>query len=211
MHRLLLSLLASLTLGAGSAVTFGGLNVTPRGPQNLNLETGTTDLPQGGTATDARTGLRLSAAHIQLKPGDLLNAQDATLTTRQGGSLRASNVTYDLKRGTVTASGGVTYTDARLKDLRASRLVLHLKTGFVSALGGVKAQAPALSGAALAFDATTAQAVLSGPYQYQLPPQPAIQGRAGESLLLTFSGNRLLRANPKPDAATLARFAPYLK
>ncbi|MEW6423015.1 MAG: hypothetical protein AB1511_15035, partial [Deinococcota bacterium] len=126
MNRLLLPLLAALTLGAGSAVTFGGLNVTPRGPQNLNLETGATDLPQGGTATDARAGIRLSAARMQLQTGERLSAQDATLTTRQGGTLRAPSITYDLRQGTVTASGGVTYSDARPKHLTASRMVLHL-------------------------------------------------------------------------------------
>ncbi|WP_103127883.1 hypothetical protein [Deinococcus aerius] len=205
MNRLLLPLLASLFLGAGSAVNFGGLNVTPRGPQNLNLETGATDLPQGGTATDARTGLRLTAARLHLEPGARLIARDATLTTRQGGTLRAPNVTYDLGRGTVTASGGVTYGDARLNNLTANQMVIHLKTGFVSALGGVKAQTPALSATALAFDLRTAQALVSGPYRLG-----QAQGAASDHLLLTFGGNRLLRA-AKPDTANLARFTPYLK
>ncbi|WP_019584793.1 hypothetical protein [Deinococcus apachensis] len=205
MNRLLLPLLASLFLGAGGAVNFGGLNITPRGPQNLNLETGATDLPQGGTVADARTGLRLTAARLHLEPGTRLVAQQATLTTRQGGTLRAPNVTYDLGRGTVTASGGVTYGDARLKNLTANQMVIHLKTGFVSALGGVKAQTPALSGTALAFDLRTAQILVSGPYRLG-----QAQGDANDHLLLTFGGNRLLRA-VRPDTANLARFTPYLK
>ncbi|WP_102126610.1 hypothetical protein [Deinococcus planocerae] len=208
MKRFVLPLLAALTLGAGGAVTFGGLNVTPRGTQNLNLQTGATELPQGGSATDARTGLRLSAARMELQPGERLVTRTATVTTRQGGTLRAGNVTYDLGRGTVTASGGVTYSDARLQGLRAERLILHVRTGFVSALGGVRARAPQLSAAALAFDANTSQVVLAGPYRASAG---ALGAGAGKHLLLVFGGNRLLRATPNPDAATVARFAPYLK
>lgn len=210
MKRFFLSLLAGLTLGAGGAVNFGGLNVTPRGPQNLNLQTGATDLPQGGTATDSRTGLKLTAARLGLQPGERLTAGEATVTTRQGGTLRARNVTYDLKGGTVTASGDVTYTDARIRGLRATRLVLHVRTGFVSALGGVQAQTPPLSAAALAFDASTAQAVLRGPYRLAGGAPLAAAG-AQARLLLVFGGQRVLRATPTPDAATVARFAPYLK
>ncbi|WP_034384490.1 hypothetical protein [Deinococcus sp. YIM 77859] len=205
MQRPLLSLLAALTLGTGSAVTFGGLNVTPRGPQNLNLETGATHFPQGGTVSDARSGLKLTAGHLELQPGERLSAKAATLTTRQGGTLRAPNVTYDLQRGTLTASGGVTYTDARLKQLTADQLVLHLKTGFVTARGSVKAAAPALSAQTLTLDTRTAQALLSG--QARLTAQAA----PVPTLLLTFSGNRLLRVQPNPDASTLRRFAPYLE
>ncbi|BDP41422.1 hypothetical protein DAETH_13910 [Deinococcus aetherius] len=208
MKRFLLPLLAALTLGAGGAVTFGGLNVTPRGPQKLNLQTGATELPQGGTATDARTGLRLSAGRMELQPGERLTAREATVTTRQGGTLRAQSVAYDLRSGTVTASGGVTYTDARLRDLRADRLVLHVKTGFVSALGAVQSQTPPLSAAALAFDASTSQAVLAGPYRVSTG---GLQAGPGGRLLLVFGGNRLLRVTPNPDAVTVTRFAPYLK
>lgn len=210
MKRFLLPLMTALTLGAAGAVNFGGLNVTPRGPQNLNLETGATDLPQGGTVTDARSGLRLSAARLQLQPGERLSAQGATLTTRQGGTLRAANVVYDLKQGTVTATGDVTYGDARLKNLTAGRMVLDTRSGFVSALGSVKASAPALSAAALAFDPRTAQTVLAGPARLQQGTQ-ALDAGAGGHLLLTFSANRLLRATSRPDAATVGRFSPYLK
>lgn len=210
MKRFFLPLLTALTLGAAGAVEFGGLNVTPRGPQNLNLETGATDLPQGGTVTDARSGLRLSAARLQLQPGERLSAQDTTLTTRQGGTLRAASVTYDLKQGTVTATGDVTYGDARLKNLSAGRMVLHVKSGFVSAHGGVRASAPSLNAAALAFDPRTAQTLLAGPAGLQQGAQ-ALNAGAGGHLLLTFSAQRLLRATSAPDGATVRRFAPYLK
>lgn len=201
--------LLALGLGTAQAVTFGGLTVTPRGPQTLNLETGATELPQGGTATDSRGGIKLVASAMQLSPGTALKAQNATLTTRQGGTLRAQNVTYDLKAGTLTATGNVSYADARLKGVSANKVTLYVKTGFVTATGGVKATTPSLSGMVLVFDSQTMQTLLGGPYSLKTAAA-AKAGGAGERLLLTFAGNRLTRTSA-PDAGTLARFTPYLK
>ncbi|MBZ9714534.1 hypothetical protein [Deinococcus multiflagellatus] len=203
-----LMLLGLLSVGA-QALTFGGLNVTPRGEQRLNLETGATELPQGGTATDARSGLKLSAQRLTLLPGQTLKAQGAAVTTKQGGTLSAPQLTYDLKAGTVTASGGVTYSDARLQGLSAPTLTVYLNTGFVVASGGVKAKTPALSGAALIFDPATVQAVLTGPYQVSQGTLK-VQASTGH-LLMVFGGNRVVRVTQTPDAETLARFGPYLK
>jgi len=203
MNRFLLPFLAILTLGGAQAVNFGGMNITPRGAQNLNLETNVTDLPQGGTATDARTGVRLVADRMQLKPGERLTAQGATITTRDGGTLRAPSVVYDLKQGTISATGGVTYSDARVRNLTAAQAVLYAKSSFVAAHGGVKAETPALQSDTLIFDLRSAQALLKG--------NARVGGSTATSaLLLTFGGNRLLRSGA-PDAAALGRFGPYLK
>lgn len=207
----LLTLLAALGMGShAQAVTFGGLNITPRGAQNLNLETGATELPQGGTATDAKGGLTLTAGSMQLKPGQTLSAQNATISVRQGGTLKAAQVTYDLKAGIVTASGGVTYNDVRMTGLSAPSMTLYVKPGFLSVTGGVKADKPRFTGSALAFDLNTMQAMLAGPYKINQLALNASAGAEGR-LLLVFSGNRLSRVNAKPDGATLGRFNPYLK
>lgn len=211
--HLLTGALTALTLAAGGAqaVTFGGLNVTPRGPQNLNLETGATDLPQGGTATDSRGGVKLTAARMQLQPGQRLSAQDATITTRQGGTLKAAQVTYDLKAGTVTATGGVTYNDARFTDLSAPSMTLNVKSGFVTARGGVKAAKPAMTGAALAFDPSTMQAMLAGPYRVNQGTLRADTAAPAGRLLLVFSARSVVRATEDPDSSNRNRFEPYLK
>lgn len=202
--------LAALLVGAAQAISFGGLTITPRGAQTLNLETGATELPGGGSATDSRGGLKLSAQSMQLRPGASLLARGATITTKQGGTLRAAQVVYDLKAGTVTATGDVSYDDARLKDLRAPQLTLHVSSGFVTASGGVRAASPALSGAALVFDLSTMQGVLSGPYRVRQGTLNA-SGEAGGRLLMVFGGNRVIRSSTSPDADSLARFLPYLK
>lgn len=201
------SLLLALT--PAQAVSFGGLNVTPRGAQNLNLETGATEMPTGGTATDTKGGLTLTASRMQLKPNEVLSAQGATVKIKRGGTLSASQVTYDLKAGTVTATGNVSYSDARLTNLTATSVVLHVKSGFVVASGGVKASKPNLTGSTLAFDPNTMQAVLTGPFQIR--QGTGASGPAGGRLLMTFAGNVMLNATPRPSPDDLARFNPYLK
>lgn len=195
---------------AAQAVSFGGLNVTPRGAQNLNLDTGATDMPAGGTATDAKSGLVLSAAKMQLRPNDTLTAQGATIKTKQGGTLTAAQVIYDLKSGTVSASGNVTYSDARMAGVLAPNVVLYVKSGFLVASGGIKANKPALTGATLVFDPNTMQAVVSGPFKLNTVLGKS-SGVAGDRLLLTFAGNALTSATAKPTADDLARFNAYLK
>ncbi|WP_291432590.1 hypothetical protein [Deinococcus sp.] len=211
--RVLSAAVTVLTVAAGGtqAVTFGGLNVTPRGPQNLNLETGATDLPQGGTATDSRGGVKLTAARMQLQPGQQLSAQGAAITTRQGGTLKAAQVTYDLRAGTVTATGNVTYNDARFTALTAPSMTLNVKTGFVTARGGVKASKPAMTGAALAFDPSTMQAMLSGPYRVNQGTLRADTDAPAGRLLLVFSARSVVRATEDPDSSNRNRFEPYLR
>lgn len=209
--RALLGTSLALALGGvASAATFGGLNITPRGPQNLNLDTGVTELPQGGTASDPKGGFQLTAGSMILKPGESLTARNATVTVRQGGTLRATQVVYDLQAGTVTASGGVSYSDVRLSNLNAPTVTLYVKPGILTATGGVKLDKPRLNGQALAFDLTTMQAVVSGPYKVS---QLALNASAGPEgrLLLVFAGNHLSRSSTTPDATTLSRFNPYLK
>lgn len=205
-----LALLTTLLAGPASAVTFGGLNVRPLGAQNLNLQTGMTEMPQGGTVTDQKGGLTLTAARLQVKPDELLQAQGATIKTKFGGTLTAQQVRYDLKSGLVTATGVVSYSDARVKNVTAANMTLYVKSGFVVAQGNVKASSPALSAAGLVFDPNTMQAVVSGPYDLTTR-LGRMNGQAGARALLTFGGNALTGASARPAQSDLARFSPYLK
>lgn len=202
-------LLGGLLTAGAVAVPFGALNVTPRGPQNLNLETGVTELPQGGTATDSKAGLTLSAARMQLKAGEQLSAQNATLKFRGGGTLSAAQVTYNVKAQTVTATGSVRYSDARFRNLTAGTVRMSLGSGFITATGGVKAENPALSSPTVVFDPHTVQALVMGPAQLSQGTLKTGMTPGGK-LLVLFSGPRISRVTSKVDAGTLARFTPYL-
>ena len=199
-----------LAFAPAQAANFGGLNVTPRGAQNLNLETGVTEMPTGGTATDTKSGLTLTGSRMQVKPGDTLSAQGATITLKRGGTLKASNVVYDLKNSTVTATGTVSYSDTRISNMRAAQVVLYVKSGFVVASGDVQASKPSLRGGRLVFDPNTMQAALTGPYTLSGNGK-SFSGAAGQSMLLNFSASTLGSVKPQPSAVELSRFAPYLK
>lgn len=202
--------LAALLGTSAGAVTFGGLNIVPKGAQNLNLQTGVTEMPQGGTVTDRKAGLTLVAAQMTVKEGETLQARGVTLKTGAGGSLKAEQLRYDLKSGVMTASGKVTYSDSRMRAVQASSMQLYVKTGFVVAKGGVKAASPALSAQSLIFDPNTMQALVSGPYTLNAGDK-AYKGEAGQRVLLRFAGNALTNAVQRPAASDLSRFAPYLK
>lgn len=204
------TLVATLLGSAAQAATFGGLNIVPKGAQNLNLQTGVTEMPQGGTVTDRKAGLTLVAAQLSVKEGETLQARGVTLKTGAGGQLKAEQVRYDLKSGVMTVSGKVSYSDSRMRGVQASSMQLYVKTGFVVAKGGVKAAAPALSAQSLVFDPNTMQALVSGPYSLSTRGK-TYKGEAGQRVLLRFAGNALTNAAQRPGAADLSRFAPYLK
>ena len=147
---------------------------------------------------------------MQLKPGESLTAQGASIKLKRGGTLNAASVVYDLKSNTVTATGNVTYSDTRVSNLVAQQVVLYVNNGFVVASGGVKASQPDLSGGALVFDPSTMRSVLTGPFKlstrYGHP-----SGAAGTRILLTFGGSHLTSADTSPSDDDLARFTPYLK
>ena len=137
-----LALIPALTApGLAQSSTAFGLQITPRGGQNLNLATGTTDLPQGGTVRDNSAGIKVVAGFISIKTGESLSATSAVVTTRQGGTLRAQQITYNQKAGLVTATGTLNYSDNRVKNLSAQTIYVSTRSGAVTAVG-MSAPAP---------------------------------------------------------------------
>ncbi|UWX65273.1 hypothetical protein [Deinococcus rubellus] len=158
-----LALIPALTAPslAQSSSAFG-LQITPRGAQNLNLATGITDLPQGGTIRDNKAGIKVVANFISIKTGESLSATSAVLTTRQGGTLRAQQITYNQKASLVTATGTLSYSDNRVKNLSAQTIYVDTRSGAVTAVGNVSAATPAASAAQMVALPTKAAILLRG-------------------------------------------------
>ncbi|MFC4453193.1 hypothetical protein [Deinococcus sonorensis] len=206
MRRVLALLtLTSLTLLPAQAATFGGFQITARGEQRMDLGTGRTELPQGGTAVDAASGLTLDAAQISYLSGQNLTASHVTLHTREGGTLSADTLSYDQRSGLIEASGHLTYSDREIRQLSAAQVRLDLKAGILTALGGVRAQTPTLSASRVVARQGGAQVLLSGPYLLSFKGGRYQNPRADGLLLI--SGSKAV----KPDAQALAPFRPYLK
>ncbi len=181
-----------------------GLQITPRGAQKLNLATQTTELPQGGTVRDNKSGLKVVAEFISIKTGESLSASSAVLTTKQGGTLRAQNITYNQKASLVTASGNLTYSDYRVKNLTAQTIYVDTRTGAVTALGSVTASAPSASAAQMVALPTKSAILLRGGAKVNTLGQAV----SGETVLLN-----LVTGQAQTDAGegALAAFTPYLR
>ncbi len=181
-----------------------GLQITPRGGQNLNLATGTTDLPQGGTVRDNSAGIRVVAEFIRIKTGESLSATSAVVTTRQGGTLRAQQITYNQKAGLVTATGTLNYSDNRVKNLSAQTIYVNTRNGAVTAVGNVSTSTPAATAAQMVALPTKAAILLRGAAKVNTLGQMV----SGESILLNLVTGQ---AQTEASQNALAPFMPYLR
>lgn len=210
-RALLLTFAAALgtQLSPASAITLGAFQITASGEQKLNLQTGETELPQGGTATDSKNGLTLVGKTIRYLAGERLQATGATIKTAEGGTLVADTVVYDVKTGILKATGRLNYGSAVIKNLSADTMSLYTANGAVVASGNVKATAPALSASrVIALDGGK-QVLLTGNYTLTYNgSRYANTGASGRLLLNGTSGKS--SATARPPATQLRPFLPYL-
>ena len=181
-----------------------GLQISPRGEQNLNLATGATELPQGGTVRDSGGQFTLVADSISLVPGKSLSASGVTLTNRLGGVLRAQHLTYLPKAALLTGSGTLSYSDNRFKNLSADTFYLDTRSGVVTAVGAVTASSPAISAAQAVVLPTKSNMLLLSAQLVNVLGQKV----SGDQLLL----NLVTGQTQSPvSAAALAPYQPYLR
>ncbi|WP_161880380.1 hypothetical protein [Deinococcus alpinitundrae] len=203
-----LSLIPALTAPSlaqsNSGTSAFGLQITPRGGQNLNLATGTTDLPQGGTVRDNSAGIKVVAGFISIKTGESLSATSAVVTTRQGGTLHAQQITYNQKAGLVTATGALNYSDNRVKNLSAQTIYVSTRSGAVTAVGTVSTSTPAATAAQMVALPTKSAILLRGAAKVNTLGQAI----SGESILLNLVTGQ---AQTEASQNALAPFTPYLR
>ena len=204
-------LLLAGVLGAASAATFAGFTIKPAGDQKLDLKSGTTTLAQGGTATDAERGLSVKAGYIEYKDGAWLRAKNATMTTDEGGVLKAQKVTYTVENALMSASGDLTYNDKRVQGLTADSMDLNSKTNVVVASGHVAGVKPLLAANKVVVNYAGNGALMVGNYKYQAGRTKLSGPAAGAMLLISWNAQGQPSATTKPSAAQLAPFQPYLK
>lgn len=197
-------LLAPLLLSApAQAASAFGLQITPKGEQKLNLATGSTDMPQGGTIRDNKLGVKVVAAVISVRR-DTITASGITLTTRQGGTLRADNLVYNPQQAQVSATGNLNYSDARVKGLSAQTIYVDTRSGAVTAVGNVKTTAPQASAAQLVALPLKNQMLLGGAAKIMSGGQWA----SADKILFNLAAGK---GTLNPKAGDLGAFAPYLK
>ena len=197
----------SVSGGRAEAVTLGAFQIQASGEQRLNLETGQTELPQGGTATDSRAGLTLTGKTMSYLAGQQLQATGAAITTAGGGRLNADTVTYDVKSGVLKASGHLRYSNSLVRGLSAESISLYTASGVVVASGTVSAAAPDLRADRVVALAGGRQVLLAGHYRLSLGGT-RYAGASPEARLLVDGS---ARPTATPSSASLQPFLPYLK
>ncbi|MBB6098546.1 lipopolysaccharide assembly outer membrane protein LptD (OstA) [Deinobacterium chartae] len=205
-------LMLSAALAATAlAASFAGFSVKPTGEQKLDITTGVTVLPQGGTVQDAKNGVNVDAKWIEFKDGDYLKAKSASLRTEQGGSLSAAQVDYNAKSGLLNASGNLQYTDARLKNLTAKSVVMETQRQLAVASGGVRGTQPGLQADTVVVDYGNNRALLYGNYRWENGKTRLRGDKDNSALLVSFADPNNLKVSTKVPADVLKAYSAYLK
>ena len=191
----------------GSPQDFAALTVRPNGPEELDLTTGVTTLPQGGEVSYRKEGVALKGTFIRYLEGDFIEVEGAVVTGNFG-TLAAPRLRFEVAAQTLKAQGGAAFSGEAL-ELSADTLALDLGDEVALLAGNVSSKTPELSAQRAVIDLKNPQALLVGPYRYQDGPI-GLTGAAGKLLALSWDVEGALSASSQVPAALQTRFAAYL-
>ncbi len=191
----------------GNPADFAALTIRPNGPEELDLTTGVTTLPKGGTVSYRDEGVTLSGSFIRYLEGQFIEVQGATVAG-VFGTLGAPTLRFDVATQRLEAARGATFKGDALA-LDAETITLNLSDDIAVLEGGVSSQKPNLTGQTVLVDTTGRQALLIGPYAFQNGPV-TLKGDAGERLTLLWDDEGAVSAQTTLAPEVQARFASYL-
>jgi hypothetical protein len=202
-------LLLSFALAApvGTETDFAALTVRPNGPEELDVATGVTTLPEGGEIVYRAEDVRLTGSFIRFLEGDFIEVEEAVVEGAFG-TLKAPELRFEVPTQTLRAAQGATFSGEAL-ELMADTITLNVETDLAVLDGGVSSRSPDLSGARALIDLAAQQALLVGPYTFADGPV-TLRGDAGELLALRWDAAGALSARTEVPAALRARFAELL-
>ena len=178
------AVLSTLTpLAAQEASPFAELTVTAHGSQRLDLATGFTELPDGGTVVDRGSGVRLEAPWLRYREGERLEARDA-LARGPFGQVSAPQLTLDLAAHELHADGGVVL-ETNQGVVEADAVRFDARAGWLLASGGVRSERPVLEAAAVWYEADGGRLLVLPPYRYEEGPLTLQADVDGAPLQLT--------------------------
>lgn len=168
---------------AQEASPFAELSVTAHGSQRLDLATGYTELPDGGTVVDRGSGVRLEAPWLRYREGERLEARDAVARGRFG-LVTAPQLTLDLAARHLRAEGGVVI-ETEQGAVEAGAVRFEAGAGWLLAYGGVRSEVPVLEAAAVWYEADGGRLLVVPPYRYEDGPMTLQADADGAPLQLT--------------------------
>lgn len=205
MERMKRWLVALSLLSLALASRFAALEVKPTGNSDLDLGTGIYTLEAGGTITDNKSKLSLSAKYIQYKEGDFIKAKEATFKSKDG-DFGAATLEYQYAPD-ILRLGKMRFSSEDFKGLTANQGVLY-KEDILVLKGEVKSTDPLLETNTLIVDTSKNLALVLGTFVYKQGNASLKGQKADSTLLLNFSGGKFL-ANTKVPADILNRLKPF--
>lgn len=199
---LFLALTATLLLGA----RFAAFSVEANGDQQVDLATGVTTLPRGGTLTDNQNGLRLIAPYIQYKDGEFIRARQAQFSTGETRFI-ALELDYQFKGETVRLKG-LTVSSPDFSSISAQEGLALLGENRLVLSGNIRSQAPQLKAGKMVVDTQSRQALVIGAYTFQDGANRLSGNRPDSLLLLSFQGGKT-QVTTRVPPEVLARLRPY--
>lgn len=191
----------------GNPADFAALTVRPAGPEELDLATGVTTLPEGGEIVYREAGVSLEGSFIRFLEGDFIEVRAATVTGAFG-TLSAPALRFEVAAQRLRAAEGATFVGAAL-ELGARSITVLLNDDLALLEGEVVSRTPDLSAERALIDLAAPQALLVGPYTFQDGPV-ALRGDAQSLLALRWDVAGALEADTQVSAALRGRFAAHL-
>lgn len=205
----LLLVLSGLAYAApvGDPQDFAALTIRPNGPEQLDLETGVTTLPEGGEIVYRQESVTLRGSFIRYLEGSFVEVEEA-IVEGEFGTLTAPQLRFDVAAQTLVAESGATFAGEALS-LSADALTLNLADDTAELTGNVQSSDPELVSARALVDLTGSAGVLVGPYEYQEGPV-GLSGAEGKLLSLSWDDVGAVSAETELPAALQERFAGRL-
>ena len=191
----------------GDSQDFAALTIRPTGPEQLDLETGVTTLPEGGEIVYRQESVTLRGSFIRYLEGSFVEVEEAVVEG-EFGTLTASQLRFDVAAQTLQADSGATFTGEALS-MSADALTLNLADDTADLIGNVQSSDPELVSSRALVDLTGSAGVLVGPYEYQEGPV-GLSGAEGKLLSLSWDDVGAVSAETELPAALQERFAGRL-
>ena len=197
--------------GAQATSAFAALEIIPVGEQIFDITTGRTELPDGGEVVDNATGVRLVSPYIIFTTGEVIEANDVSVTG-SFGSFSAAELVIDIPGATLAAIGDLLLERENLS-LAAAELVYDAAAEIASFGGPVVGTSPDFEAAGLLLDTLNGTVLLFGPYRFQSGPVTLTSNRTEGRLELVFElvdSVASYRAATEVAPETLDRFTGHL-
>lgn len=161
---LVLLLCLGSTALANDGAPFAALEVRSSGPQVIDITTGITTLPEGGSVVDKQTGVSFTAGHIAYLDGTFIEAT-GVLLEGAFGVLAADVVRIDITTSSLLAKGSLTLRREGLEVL-ANELRYFAEQEVAVFEGGVTGTEPKFEAERVLLDVRTGDVLLDGRYSF---------------------------------------------